>query len=151
MSSKLSSTSNGTFHSWPANVSRSCPQRRVRKWISAPSSGNRRGVVPDLRLVVVGLHQDGDLLALEAHCAPVRRDGRAVEAVGRLDEVGAALGDHHDPGVAVARRDGRHHARVGDPQALDAVDAQLGIDDRELVEAHLAGAGLVVVRVGLAP
>ena len=27
-------------------------------------------VVPDLRLVVVGLHQDGDLLPLEAHRAP---------------------------------------------------------------------------------
>ena len=45
---------------------------------------------------------------------PSRRDGRAVQAVGRLDEVGAALGDHHDPRVAVARRHGRHHARVGD-------------------------------------
>ena len=72
-----------------------------------------------------------------------------VQAVGRLDHVGAALGDHHDPRVAVARRHGGHDARVGDPQALDAVDAQLGVDDGHVVEAHAARAGLVVVRVGL--
>ena len=63
-----------------------------------------------------------------------RRDaGRGVVLI----DVGAALGDHDDPRVAVARRHRRHHARVGDAQALDAVHAQLGIDDGELVEAHL--------------
>ena len=33
----------------------------------------------------------------------------------------------------------------------DAADAELRVDDRQVVGAHLAGAGLVVVRVGRAP
>ncbi len=61
------------------------------------------------------------------------RDGRAMQAVGRVDHVGAALGDHHDAGVAVARRHRGHHARVGDTEALDPVHAQLRVDDGELM------------------
>ena len=50
-------------------------------------------------------------------CASRRDGGRAGRA---LEPVGAALGDHHDPGVAVARTGRRHDARVGDAQARDA-------------------------------
>ena len=42
-------------------------------------------------------------------------------------------------------RDFRHHRRVGHAQALDSAHAQLGIDDRHLVDAHAARPDLVVV------
>ncbi len=38
-----------------------------------------------------------------------------------------------------------HYRRVGDPEALDAAHPELGVDDRELVDAHPARADLVVV------
>ena len=50
--------------------------------------------------------------------------------------------------MAVAGRDDRHDARIGDAQTRDPADPQLRVDDGEVVGAHLAGAHLVVVRVG---
>ena len=139
MSSKLSSTSNGTFHSWPANVSRSWPQRRVRKCTSAPSSGKRRCVVPDLRLVVVGLHQDGDLLALEAH--PRRRPCRSRRPRGGGRGVVLIMSAQRSAIITIPAwqlPDGTAGITLASATRRPsiAVDAQLGIDDGELVEAH---------------
>ena len=63
----------------------------------------------------------------------IRRSWRQPLAASALSQSAQALGDHQDPGVAVARRDRGHDARVGDAQPCDAVHAQLGIDDREVV------------------
>ena len=59
--------------------------------------------------------------------------GQAVAAASgdaTEDQVGGLLGDHHRRRVRVRARDRRHHRRVDDAQPLDAVDAQLGVDDR---------------------
>ena len=65
------------------------------------------------------------------------------------DQVGGLLGDHHRRGVRVRARDRRHHRGVDDAQALDAVDAELRVDDR----ADRARRGRVVdgLRVALDP
>ena len=64
------------------------------------------------------------------------------------DEVGAALADHDRGRVGVAAGDRRHDRGVADPQPLDAADLEVGADDRELVDAHPAGADAVVDRRG---
>ena len=69
-------------------------------------------------------------------------DGRSEACA---HELGRALADHDRRSVRVARGDQRHHGRVGDAQALDPVHPELRIDDGQLVDAHLAGAGLMVV------
>ena len=114
--------------------------------------GEAAGVVPDLRLVVVGLHQDGDLLAFEAHwlapmpvataarCRPCVVLSKSAQRSAIMTIPAWQLPDG-TAGITLAS---------AIAQALDAVHAQLGIDDGELVEAHAARAGLVVVRVGLA-
>ena len=61
-------------------------------------------------------------------------------------EVGGLLGDHDRRRVGVAARERRHHRGVDHAQALDALDAQLGVDHR----AHRAGADRVVEVVALA-
>ena len=53
---------------------------------------------------------------------------RARLTARREDEVGALLADHDAGGVGVARDHGRHDRGVGDAQAKEAVDAQLGVD-----------------------
>ena len=50
--------------------------------------------------------------------------------------------------MAVAGRDNRHDARVRHPQPGDAAHPELRVHDGEVIGAHLAGARLVVVRVG---
>ena len=148
MSSKDSLTSNGTLYSCPWKVSHGWPHNLRQEVELHPVLGEAVLVVEDLVLVEVALDEHADLLAGEAHdfTADAAAAGRAC-----LEPVRQPLGDHHDPGVAVARRHDRHDARVGDPQPLDAAHPQLGVDDRQVVGAHLARARLVVVRVGSRP
>uniref|UniRef100_A0A182JMJ5 Uncharacterized protein n=1 Tax=Anopheles atroparvus TaxID=41427 RepID=A0A182JMJ5_ANOAO len=82
---------------------------------------------------------------------PLDPDGASEEGneIGRfLDEVRSLLADHDDRRVDVAAGDPRHNAGVDHPQSLDAVDAQLRIDDGPWVvrRAHLGRAGHVVDR-----
>ena len=81
-----------------------------------------------------------------ASTAPERSTGAAARPQRRraLDQVGGALGDRDRRGVGVAARDGRHHRGVDDADALEALDPQLGVDDR----ADRAGADRVVDREG---
>src|SRR6218665_2140481 len=64
--------------------------------------------------------------------------------------------DHERGGVRVRADDARHLLRIRHPQTLDAMHAQLWIDHRQLVDAHLAGADGVVagaairLRIGFA-
>src|SRR5882757_10987875 len=60
------------------------------------------------------------------------------------DELRAHLADHDGGRVGVAAGDRRHDRGVADPQPLDAADLEVGADDRELVDAHPAGADAVV-------
>src|SRR5690606_26780362 len=60
------------------------------------------------------------------------------------DQVRGALADHDARGVGVAARDARHDRAIRDPEALDPAHAELPVDDRHLVDAHLAGADRVV-------
>src|SRR3954463_10618936 len=76
---------------------------------------------------------------------PSRRTRSDIASL--LDEVGGPLGDRHDRGVAVARRYRRHDTRVDHPHPGDAPDPQLRIDGRQVVDAHPARPGLVVVAV----
>ena len=105
-------------------------------------------VVEDLVLVEVALHEDADLLAGEAHdFDPEPRD--AVEpALSQSDSRSAIIripawqlpdGTTGMTLASATRRPG------------DAADPQLRIDDSEVVGPHLAGARLVVVRVGGRP
>src|SRR5436190_18962036 len=68
-----------------------------------------------------------------------------------LDEVGGPFRDRDDGGVAVARRYRRHDARIHDADAGQTADPQLRVDNRQVVDAHPAGTGLVVVTVGAVP
>src|SRR6516225_6977104 len=52
---------------------------------------------------------------------------------------GRELPDHDGGGVGVGRRDRGHDRGVGDAQALDAADAQLGVYHRFLARSHGAG------------
>src|SRR2546421_12360294 len=76
------------------------------------------------------------------------RSTRSAISAALPDQVGAPLRDGHDGGVAVARRYRRHDARVDDAYAAHAAHAQVRVDDRPVVDADAAGAGLVVVAVG---
>jgi hypothetical protein len=60
------------------------------------------------------------------------------------DQVRGALGDGDRRRVRVPARNHRHHRRVDDAQALEAVDAQLIVDDGLRVLAHAAGADGVI-------
>src|SRR6516225_7412318 len=53
---------------------------------------------------------------------------------------GRELPDHNGGGVGVGRGDRGHDRGVGDAQALDAADAQLGVYHRFLARSHGAGA-----------
>src|SRR5882724_12842775 len=67
----------------------------------------------------------------------------ALDGGGRIwfqDRPGALLGDHVGRRVGVSRGDAREDRRVDHPQARDAVHAQLVVDHRQRVAAHLAGA-----------
>ncbi len=61
------------------------------------------------------------------------------------DQIRGLLGDHHRRRVRVRARDRRHDGRVDDPQPLDPVDAQLGVDHR----ADRARRGRVVDRLAV--
>jgi hypothetical protein len=65
---------------------------------------------------------------------------------GPPNHVRGLLGDHENAGVHVAYGHRRHDRGVRDPERLDPVDPELGIDDgRGIVgRAHLRGADLVV-------
>lgn len=69
-----------------------------------------------------------------------------------LDHVAALLGDHDDRRVGVARGDDGHDRGVDDPEPVEPVHAQLGVDHRAGVVrgAHPARARLVVLRPRLA-
>src|SRR3982074_1582225 len=66
-----------------------------------------------------------------------------------LDHVGRLLRDRHDRGVAVARWHRGHHARGRHPETRHAAYPRPGGADSQLVDPQPAGAGLVVVAVGL--
>src|SRR5258708_4613135 len=63
----------------------------------------------------------------------------------------ALLADHRRRRVGVAADQRRHDRGVNDAQAFEAADAQLRIDDGEIVTPHLAGADRVIDRLGVAP
>jgi GNAT superfamily N-acetyltransferase len=84
-------------------------------------------------------HRSRDCLTLSIDLADDRRPWSAGVG-GGADEVGGALGDHDRRGVGVAGGDGRHDGGVNHPQAFEAVQLELGVDHRELVGAHPAGA-----------
>ena len=83
-----------------------------------------------------------------------RRPGSTREEVGAAGnsrarstaahEIRAALGDHVGRSVGVARGDPRHHRRIGDPHAVQAVDAELRVDDAVGRRADPAGPDRVV-------
>ena len=77
----------------------------------------------------------------------VRASALAWSSCCSLDQVRRLLADHDRRGVGVAARDRRHDGGIGDAQALEAVDAQLGVDDR----SDRAGRGRVVDGVRRAP
>src|SRR5262249_9825927 len=54
--------------------------------------------------------------------------------------VSRELPDHRRPRLGVRRGDARHDRGVGNAQALDAADAQLGVDHRFPARSHRAGA-----------
>src|SRR5262244_2908835 len=59
------------------------------------------------------------------------------------NQVGGLLSDHDASRHGVPGRDARHDRGVGDAQAVDAVDAELTVDDGHLVAAHFGRAGLM--------
>jgi len=62
-----------------------------------------------------------------------------------LDDRRALLAHHDRRRLRVAADQLRHDRRIDDAQSLETVHAELRIDDRHLVVAHLAGADWVVV------
>jgi hypothetical protein len=46
--------------------------------------------------------------------------------------------------LVFSRDDSRHHRRIGDPQSIDAVDAELRVDDAVVGRAHAAAARRVI-------
>ena len=146
MSSNDSLTSNGTLYSCPWKVIRGWPHSRVRKWRSDALLGEAVLVVEDLVLVEVALHEDADLLAGEAHdfdpdaaadaVAPALSQSASRSAIIRIPAWQLPDGTTGMTLASATRR------------PVDAADPELRVDDREVVGAHLAGARLVVVRVG---
>jgi len=67
------------------------------------------------------------------------------------DHCGTLLGDHNRRRVGVGRGDRRHHRGVDDPQPIDAVHAQLAVDDAHRVRTHQAGAAGVIAGAAVAP
>lgn len=60
------------------------------------------------------------------------------------DQVSGFFGNHDGRSVGVAGSDTGHDGGVDDAESFDAVDAELGVDDRGGVVAHFAGAGRMV-------
>ena len=102
--------SNGSY-GWPDSSS-------GRRRTSTPTSPKRRPRARTLR-------DSGGRADSRRGCVAERR---VTE-----DQVGALLGDHDRRRVRVAVGDRRHHRGVDDAEAVDAADAQLGIDDRVAV------------------
>src|SRR5215217_588685 len=65
---------------------------------------------------------------------------------GSQDHIRGPFADHDARRVCVDADDGWHDGGVGDPEALDAVDPELGVDDRLVVGADPAGAYRMIVR-----
>ncbi len=80
-------------------------------------------------------HRQGQLTAFTRECTPSASATRS-EARSPIITTGAWVLPDVDLG---------HHRRVGDAQAFDPVHPQLRVDDCQLVDAHPAGADLVVV------
>ena len=72
----------------------------------------------------------------------------------REHQVRAFLADHDAGGIGVARDHGRHDRGVGDPQAKEAVHAQLRVDDRHgigLWADHAGARGWKMVAPRISP
>src|ERR1700730_14492448 len=67
------------------------------------------------------------------------------------NQIRRLLGDHDRWRIRVAAHNRRHDRRVYDPQSLDTMHSEMGIDDRRLINSHLACAGRVPSRGGSAP
>src|SRR5918999_6270687 len=67
------------------------------------------------------------------------------------NQIRRLLGDHDRWRIGVTAHDRRHDRRVHDPQRLDSVHAEMWIDDRHLIVAHLARADGVPRGGGRAP
>ena len=61
-----------------------------------------------------------------------------------LDHVGGLLADHDGRCIGIAADQGRHHRRIDDAQAVEAVDFQTGVDHGHRVAAHFDGADRVI-------
>ena len=53
------------------------------------------------------------------------------------DQVRSLLGDHDRRAVRVATNDCWHDGRIDDPQALDPMDAEAGIDDQPIAQVDV--------------
>src|ERR1700724_2487893 len=67
------------------------------------------------------------------------------------NQIRRLLGDHDRWRILVAAHNRRHDRRVYDPQSLDTTHSEMGIDDRRLINSHLACAGRVPSGGGSAP
>src|SRR5919109_1739908 len=67
------------------------------------------------------------------------------------NQIRRLLGDHDRWRIGVTAHDRRHDRRVHDSQRLDSVHAEMWIDDRHLIVAHLARADGVPRGGGRAP
>jgi len=56
------------------------------------------------------------------------------------DQVGSTLCDHDHRGVRVTRDQLWDDRGVDHPQSVDSTDPQLRVDDRQVIDSHLAGA-----------
>ena len=72
-----------------------------------------------------------------------RRHCDRSDSVCLPNQVGGPLSDHDASRHSVPGRDARHDLGVGDAQAVDAVDAELTVNDGHFVAAHLGRAGLM--------
>src|SRR5262249_16253840 len=103
-----------------------------RSWANTPASPRAP------RTTVTLLNGRRNLLLFPMTAVPGRSD-----SVGLPDQVGGLLSDHDASRHRVPGRDARHDRGVGDAQAVDAVDAELTVDDGHFIAAHFGRAGLM--------
>src|SRR5258707_5304449 len=78
------------------------------------------------------------------NCSAVEQMTRGSRC--RAHHIRALFADHDRGRVGVAGHDGRHDRGVGDAKCCDAMDPELGIDDRIGLPAHAARAYRMQVR-----
>ena len=98
------------------------------------------GRIPAVGKGAVAVLADATPLAASANPTPLSTAPSSLE-----NQLGGAFGDGVDGGIGIARRNGRHHRGVSDPDSLDPAQPQVRSDHGVRPVTHRQGSDRVAV------